>query len=129
MQDNVIFEPWTDDLFSYYKTAGLFLLVSNYEGYGRTVVEAMAAGCPVITTDVGIAGDVVIDPSVDSENANGLVVPVGDRERLKEAILRMINDKIRRLEMKNAAENKVSLFPTKEEYLEKYKKHWQECLL
>src|SRR3989344_3744713 len=33
--DNVKFEPWTDDLASYYKTADIFLLTSNYEGYGR----------------------------------------------------------------------------------------------
>ena len=61
-------EPWTDDPFSYYKTADLFLLTSNYEGYGMAVVEAMAAGCPVIMTDVGLAGEVLIDKK------DGLVV-------------------------------------------------------
>ena len=42
LKANVIFSPWADDLPSYYKTADLFLLTSNYEGYGRTVVEATA---------------------------------------------------------------------------------------
>ena len=55
LQTNVIFEPWTDDLSSYYKTADLFLLTSLYEGYGMTLVEAEAAGCPIISTDVGVA--------------------------------------------------------------------------
>lgn len=55
LQDNIAFEPWTDDLSSYYKTADLFLLTSNYEGYGRTAVEAEAAGLPVLMTDVGVA--------------------------------------------------------------------------
>ena len=54
---NLIFESWTDDLVSYYKTADLFLLASDYEGYGRTIVEALAAGCPVVSTDVGLAGE------------------------------------------------------------------------
>ena len=54
---NIAFEPWTDDLSSYYKTADLFLNTSLYEGYGRTMVEALAAGCPVVSTEVGIAGD------------------------------------------------------------------------
>lgn len=52
---SVIFEPWCDDLVSYYKTADLFLLTSSYEGYGRTVAEAIACGLPVIATDVGSA--------------------------------------------------------------------------
>jgi glycosyltransferase involved in cell wall biosynthesis len=52
---SVRFEPWTDELFSYYKTADVFLLTSNYEGYGRTIIEALAAGCPVVSVDVGIA--------------------------------------------------------------------------
>lgn len=51
----VMFEMWTDNLASYYKTADVFLNTSWYEGYGRTLVEATAAGCPVISTDVGVA--------------------------------------------------------------------------
>lgn len=55
---NIIFEPWSDDLPSYYKTADLFLLTSYYEGYGMTLVEAQAAGCPIISTDVGVAREI-----------------------------------------------------------------------
>lgn len=58
LEKNVIFESWTDDLPSYYKTADLFLLTSFYEGYGRTIVEALACGCPVVSTDVGVAREV-----------------------------------------------------------------------
>ena len=35
--------------------ADLVLVPSNYEGYGMTIVEALAAGIPVLSTDVGIA--------------------------------------------------------------------------
>lgn len=82
LQSNIIFEPAVDfpTLVSYYKTVDLFLLTSNYEGYGRTVIEAMAVGCPVIMTDVGIAGEIVIDQK------NGLVVPVGDVLALAQAL-------------------------------------------
>jgi glycosyltransferase involved in cell wall biosynthesis len=63
LQKNVILEPWTDDLSSHYKTADCFLLTSNYEGYGRTIVEALAAGCPVISSDVGVAREAITPES------------------------------------------------------------------
>lgn len=57
---NVIFENWLDQptLFSYYKTADVFLSTSLYEGYGMAMVEAHAAGCPIVSTDVGIAPEI-----------------------------------------------------------------------
>jgi len=57
--NSVVFEGWQENLISYYKTANLFLLSSNYEGYGMTLLEAAAAGCPIISTDVGIAGELL----------------------------------------------------------------------
>lgn len=39
----------------YYKLADLLLAPSRYEGYGMVVVEALASGTPVLSTDVGIA--------------------------------------------------------------------------
>ncbi|MDB5239095.1 MAG: hypothetical protein JWO00_430 [Candidatus Parcubacteria bacterium] len=54
---SVVFESWADQttLASYYKTADLFLVTSLFEGYGMTLVEALAAECPVVSTDVGVA--------------------------------------------------------------------------
>lgn len=48
----------------WYKTADLVLVPSKYEGYGLVIVEALAAGKPVLSTDVGIAreaGAIVTD--------------------------------------------------------------------
>ncbi len=60
LSDNVVFEPWgaSGELYSFYKTADLFLTTSLFEGYGMTLVEAQAAGCPIVSTDVGIAREV-----------------------------------------------------------------------
>lgn len=58
IQDSVIFEGWQTDLVSYYKGSDLFLNTSLYEGYGMVFKEAEAAGCKIVSTDVGIAGEV-----------------------------------------------------------------------
>src|SRR3990167_4685074 len=50
----VFFEGRTDPA-QYYKMADLVLAPSRYEGYGMVIVEALASGTPVISTDVGIA--------------------------------------------------------------------------
>ncbi len=57
LNDSVVFEPWgaKGNLHSFYKTADLFLSTSLFEGYGMTFVEAKAAGCPIVSTDVGVA--------------------------------------------------------------------------
>lgn len=115
LSSNVMFEGWQLDLTPYYKSADAFLLTSNYEGYGMTVVEAMSASCPVIMTDVGCAGEVVKD------HENGLIVPVGDTLAFTQAIIGIISGNV---EIRPVLEN----FQTKEEYLFAYKKSWENTL-
>jgi glycosyltransferase involved in cell wall biosynthesis len=76
---NIIFDGWgtRETLISYYKTADLFLNTSLFEGYGMTLVEAEAAGCPVISTDVGIAkrvGAIIVEN--DSDDVADKIVKV-----------------------------------------------------
>ena len=56
LQENVKFEGWTNDPWSYLKTADCLLFPSLSEGYGLVVMEAIAAGTPVIMNNVGVAG-------------------------------------------------------------------------
>lgn len=77
--DQIIFEDWQSNLNCYYRSADLFLLSSNYEGYGRTIVEAGLNACPVLSTEIGIIGD-----GVNEENS--LVCPVGDNDCLSEKL-------------------------------------------
>lgn len=52
--DRIFFEGECDPA-PYYALADLVLVTSKYEGYGLVIVEALAAGKPVLATDVGIA--------------------------------------------------------------------------
>ncbi|MCR4322506.1 MAG: glycosyltransferase [Candidatus Azambacteria bacterium] len=113
---NVIFESWTDDLASYYKTADVFVLTSDYEGYGRTVIEAEAAGCPVIMTDVGIAGEAI------KHGGNGLIVPIGDAQALADVMSSVI-------EKKAVLHASLPEQLTKEAYLAAYRASWEKTMI
>lgn len=119
LDNNVKFEPWTFALAGYYKSADLFLLTSNYEGWGMAVVEAMASICPVVMTDVGCAGELVLD------GRTGLVVPVGETGALSHAINEMVGNRRLRREIAVQAELAVKNLPDKNDYLKKYKQSWE----
>jgi len=70
----------------YLRAADVFVLYSGYEGLPHIVLEAMAAGAPVILSDTGG------NPEVIENGVNGLLIPTGDQEKLKEAILRVLRD-------------------------------------
>ena len=58
-------------------TAQIFLLISNWEGFPRSILEAMRAGLPVIASDVGGSNESV------SEGTSGFLIPRGDVETLR----------------------------------------------
>lgn len=63
-----------------------FVLPSLNEGMGRALVEAMAAGLPVIASRVGGI------PALIDDGTNGLLVPPGDSSALAEAIRKVVDD-------------------------------------
>ncbi|HKQ70757.1 MAG TPA: glycosyltransferase family 1 protein [Polyangiaceae bacterium] len=73
-----------DELAVLYRAARAHLLLSRCEGFGLTVVEAMAAGCPVVTTEGGALGEVAGDAA--------LRVDPEDRTAIGEAIVRVCRD-------------------------------------
>ncbi len=87
LDDSVKLGSWTKEFASCMKTCDVFLMSSDYEGYGMTVVEAASLGKSIIMTDVGCAGDFLVN-----EN-NGLVVPVGNAAAMAQALARLFNDR------------------------------------
>ncbi|MGQ9851268.1 MAG: glycosyltransferase family 4 protein [Aggregatilineaceae bacterium] len=69
------------------REAAVMAAPSRYEGFGIPLIEALAAGAPVVTTDV-VAGNEIID-----HERTGLLVPYGDVEALAAAIIRLLRDR------------------------------------
>jgi glycosyltransferase involved in cell wall biosynthesis len=70
------------ELLTYFAAADVFVLPSLLEGFGIPLVEAMAAGVPVVTTTAGASGEIVGDA--------GLTVPPGDAPSLAAALDRVL---------------------------------------
>ncbi|HDP97367.1 MAG TPA: glycosyltransferase family 1 protein [Euryarchaeota archaeon] len=73
-----------------YQDAGIFILPTRMEGWGLAIMEAMAAGCPVITSPVGGINELVKD------GENGLLVNVGDVKGIADAAERVLTDDLLR---------------------------------
>lgn len=116
LEKNVVFVGWQDDLVSYYKTANLFLLTSEYEGYGMSLIEAGACGCPIVTTRVGIANtDLFVN------NKNALVCEVDDVECIFRSIMDLIMNNVKRELFKREMQDSIkSITIAKEEYTARY---------
>lgn len=75
-----------EELPGWYHAADAFVFPSVKEGWGLVVLEALAAGLPVITTDIAVFREYL----TDGEGA--LMVPAGDASALAEAMRRVASD-------------------------------------
>jgi glycosyltransferase involved in cell wall biosynthesis len=75
----------------------LFALASHYEGLPVAIMEALAAGLPVVATAVGGVPEIVRD------GVEGLLVPARNPERFADAIETLVRDPVRRAELGAAA--------------------------
>jgi glycosyltransferase involved in cell wall biosynthesis len=123
LKKNIIIEPWRIDLASFYGCFDVLLISSWYEGWGLVAMEAMAAGLPVVMTDVGLAREVVQDAY------NGRVVPVADRGAFLSACLDMYEHPEKRRAYADMARRTIAgLQPrNREEYLRRYRESFERC--
>ena len=80
-----------------YAAADVVVLPSLSESMPATLIEAGLCGLPVIATDTGSVGKIVVD------RQTGLLVPVGDGARLRRAIVDLLDDREKRRSMGDAA--------------------------
>ena len=85
-RDRVLFPGWRDDIHEIMPVFDIFVLPSLNEGMGRVLVEAMAAGKPVVASRTGGIPDLV------AEGETGFLVDPGDTNGLAKAISNLLEN-------------------------------------
>ncbi len=94
---DVSFRGATKDIGDIYRSSHAFLLLSDYESFGLSALEAMACGTPVVVSDAGGLREVV------EEGQAGHLCPVGDIQAITNAVVSIIEDKATWQYMSDAA--------------------------
>ena len=90
LQTRIFLKGVRNDIEKVLEQAALFVLSSDYEGVSNALMEAMALGLPVISTDCPCGGSAMLI----RHGVNGLLVPVGDERALVESMRSMIKDSV-----------------------------------
>ncbi len=101
LKDHVQFLGERQNAWALMRSAQAFIQASAYEGYGRTLVEAALAKVPIITTDVGVVGEVF------QGYEDVLSAPVADPTALSYHMVGLIEDTAVRLSLPMHAEAKA----------------------
>jgi len=85
VEADVALPGFVSNPYAWMARAAVFVLSSAWEGFGNVLVEALACGCPVVSTDCPHGPAAILE-----QGALGPLVPVGDPGALADAILRVL---------------------------------------
>ncbi len=86
LKNDVVFAGWQENITSIMRQAEMLVLSSRYEGLPMVIVEALASGCPVVSTDCPTGPREIL-----GNNEYGLLVPVENPTALAESMKRLLN--------------------------------------
>lgn len=87
LEQKILMPGFTQDPYPYYLAADLFVLSSEYEGFGNVIVEAMECGLPIVSTDCQSGPREILE-----DGKYGKLVPVGDTNALASAMLTSLDE-------------------------------------
>jgi glycosyltransferase involved in cell wall biosynthesis len=122
LSEDVCLLGFQENPFRYISRADVFVLSSFFEGFGNVIVEAMALGIPVISTDCPSGPSEIIDHGI-----NGFLVPEGDHKRIAEYVLDILHDSELRDRISQAGLRRAENFSARN-MAQSYEKHFLEII-
>lgn len=111
LEDDVSLFGYVNNPYPYMAKASVFVLSSAWEGLPTVLIEAMAVGTPVVSTDCPSGAAEILD-----NGKNGLLIPVGDSPALAEAILEVLDGKHKTID--SACLDRFTLAKSTQHYLD-----------
>lgn len=114
IRDKVHFAGFQDNIYPLLNSCDLFVLPSEHEGVPISIIEAMAAGKPVIATNVGGI------PEIIKNNETGLLIPAKNPRSISQAIQSLYHSKDKRDYLAKNAKFYSHRYLNKERMVQKY---------
>jgi glycosyltransferase involved in cell wall biosynthesis len=122
IKNNVVLLGFQKNPYKYMAKTTIFALSSVLEGFPTVLVEAMACGAPVVSTDCQAGPNEIID-----NGKNGFLVPIKNPKALAQAILKLINDSDLRKKFSEEGKKRAQNFSA-ERSAKEYEKLFLELL-
>lgn len=86
ISNRICWKGWIDDPWFHVEEASLLVLTSDYEGFGMVLVEALARGIPVLSTDTEGPSEII------KQGGNGWLIPKGDVQTCSTFIQNLVSE-------------------------------------
>ena len=122
IEQSVHFLGWQENVYPYLMSSGVFIMSSHYEGFGYVLIEAMACGLPIVSTDTPFGPGEVLD-----KGKYGILVPIGDIDKMEKVINNILTDRVEHKKY-SLLSRKRSKFYDEGKMLKQYKKLIRDLL-